>query len=47
MIFSYVVVEWLKGRKEQTIRIGTKNEKVKEISAENISKKESDGILNN
>lgn len=44
-IFAYVVVEWLKGRKGRTIRIGIENEKIKEISAENISKKELEDIL--
>lgn len=44
-LFAYVVVEWLKSKKGRTIRIGIENEKIKEISAENISKKELEEIL--
>lgn len=44
-IFAYVVVEWLKSKKGRTIRIGIENEKIKEINAENISKKELEEIL--
>lgn len=44
-LLAYVIVEWLKGRAGRKIHIIIENEKPKEITAENISKKELESIL--
>lgn len=40
-LLAYVIVEWLKSKKERKIHIAIE----KEITAENVSKKELEGIL--
>ncbi|WP_043881818.1 MULTISPECIES: hypothetical protein [Pectobacterium] len=44
-LLAYVIVEWLKNRKGRKIHIAIENEKIKEITAENVSKKELESIL--
>lgn len=44
-LLAYVIVEWLKSRKGRKIHIAIENEKIKEITAENVSKKELESIL--
>ncbi|MBA0196328.1 hypothetical protein H4F51_14370 [Pectobacterium brasiliense] len=44
-LLAYIAVEWLKGRKGRKIHIAIENEKLKEITAENVSKEELESIL--
>lgn len=44
-LLAYVIVEWLKNRKGRKIHIAIENEKIKEITAENVNKKELESIL--
>ncbi|KFF70302.1 hypothetical protein IW01_10810 [Pectobacterium brasiliense] len=44
-LLAYVAIEWLKKRTGRKIHIVIENEKPKEITAENVSKKELESIL--
>lgn len=44
-LLAYVAIEWLKSRKGRKIHIAIENEKLKEITAENVSQKELESIL--